>query len=54
MTDISLSDAIRTQRAIRRFTTDPVSDKAITTILQARVPGGLVPKGQGLFKVRSS
>lgn len=37
MTDISLFEAIRTQRAIRRFTTDPVPDEAITTILEAAI-----------------
>ncbi len=37
MTDISLSEAIRTQRAIRRFTTDPVPDEAITTLLEAAI-----------------
>ena len=42
MTDISLFDAIRTQRAIRRFTDDPVPDDAIQTILEAatRAPSG--------------
>ena len=37
MTDISLFEAIRTQRAIRRFTTDPVPGEAITTILDAAI-----------------
>ena len=37
MTDISLFEAIRTQRSIRRFTTDPVSDEAIEKILEAAI-----------------
>ena len=42
MTDISLFEAIGTQRAIRHFAADPVSDEAVTTILQAaiRAPSG--------------
>ena len=39
MTDISLFEAIYTQRAIRRFTTDPVPDEAITSILEAAIRG---------------
>ncbi len=40
--DISLFEAIRTQRAIRRFTDDPVSDEVIQRILEAavRAPSG--------------
>ena len=40
--DISLFEAIRTQRAIRRFTDDPVPDEAIERILEAavRAPSG--------------
>ena len=40
--DISLLDAIHTQRAIRRFTDEPVPDKAIQRILEAavRAPSG--------------
>ena len=40
--EISLFEAIRTQRAIRRFTDDPVSDEAIERILEAaiRAPSG--------------
>jgi nitroreductase len=39
---ISLLDAIHTQRAIRRFTDEPVSEKAIERILEAavRAPSG--------------
>ena len=42
MTDISLFEAIHTQRAIRNFTADPVSNEAINTILEAavRAPNG--------------
>ena len=42
MPDISLFEALRTQRAIRRFSTDPVSDDAINTILDAatKAPSG--------------
>ncbi|MCH8350758.1 MAG: nitroreductase family protein [Chloroflexi bacterium] len=42
MTDISLFDAIHSQRAIRHFSADPVSGEAITTILEAaiRAPSG--------------
>jgi len=35
LSDISLFDAMRTQRAIRRFKPDPVPDEAITAILEA-------------------
>ena len=40
--DISLFEAIRTQRAIRRFTDDPVPDEVIERILEAaiRAPSG--------------
>lgn len=40
--DISLFEAIHTQRAIRRFTDDPVSDEVIERILEAaiRAPSG--------------
>ena len=40
--EISLFDAIHTQRAIRRFTDEPVSDEAIQRILEAavRAPSG--------------
>lgn len=40
--EISLFDAIHTQRAIRRFTDDPVSDEVIQRILDAavRAPSG--------------
>ena len=40
--EISLFDAIHTQRAIRHFTDKPVSDEAIATMLQAavRAPSG--------------
>lgn len=34
---IDLFEAIRTQRAIRRFKTDPVSDELITQLLQAAI-----------------
>ena len=37
MSDISLFEAIRTQRAIRRFSTDHVPDDAIKAILEAAV-----------------
>ena len=37
MSDISLFDAIHTQRAIRRFSMDPVPDDAIKAILEAAV-----------------
>ena len=42
MTEFSLFEAMHTQRSIRRFTTDPVSDEAITTIMEAtiRAPNG--------------
>ena len=42
MPDISLFEALRTQRAIRRFSTDPVSDDAISIILDAatKAPSG--------------
>ena len=47
MTDISLFETIRTQRSIRRFTTEPVSDEAIETILEAAIrapsPGNRQP-----------
>ncbi|MBI4200437.1 MAG: nitroreductase family protein [Chloroflexi bacterium] len=35
--EISLFEAIRTQRAIRRFRADPVSDEAITRVLEAAI-----------------
>ena len=40
--DISLFEAIHTQRAIRRFTGEPISDKVIKRILEAaiRAPSG--------------
>ncbi len=40
--DISLFDAIHTQRAIRRFTDQPVSEEAVNRILEAaiRAPSG--------------
>ena len=42
MNEISLFDAIRTQRAIRRFSPEPVPDEALARILQAavRAPSG--------------
>ena len=42
MADISLFEAMHSQRSIHRFTPDPVSDEEITTILRAavRAPSG--------------
>ena len=42
MTDMSLFEAMHTQRAIREFAPDPVPDEAISTILEAaiRAPNG--------------
>ena len=37
---MSLFEAIRTQRAIRRFTDDPVPDEAIERILEAAIRAG--------------
>ncbi len=37
MPDISLFEALRTQRAIRRFSADPVPDDAIHTLLEAAI-----------------
>ena len=42
MQKMSLHEAMYTQRAIRNFTSDPVSDEVVTTILDAavRAPSG--------------
>ena len=42
MNDISLFEAIHSQRAVRNFSAEPVSDEAITTIMEAaiRAPSG--------------
>ena len=42
MQKMSLHEAMYTQRAIRNFTPDPVSDEVVTTILDAavRAPNG--------------
>ena len=42
MQKMSLHEAMYTQRAIRDFTLDPVSDEVVTTILDAavRAPNG--------------
>jgi nitroreductase len=37
--DVTLIEAIRTQRAIRRFTSDPVPDGALRTVLEAATRG---------------
>ena len=37
MQKMSLHEAMYTQRAIRNFTSDPVSDEVVTTILDAAV-----------------
>ena len=37
MPDISLFEALRTQRAICRFSADPVPDDAIHTLLEAAI-----------------
>ena len=37
--DVTLATAIRTQRAIRRFTPDPVPDAALRTVLDAATRG---------------
>ena len=43
MEDITLFEAIHTQRAIRRFAQDPVPDSLVTRIIQAavRAPSGV-------------
>ena len=42
MADITLFDVIQTQRAIRHFSTEPVSDEIVKKILEAaiRAPSG--------------
>ena len=42
MNDTSLFDAIHSQRAVRNFSAEPVTDEAITTIMEAavRAPSG--------------
>ena len=42
MADISVFEAMHSLRSIHRFTTNPVSDEAVTTILRAavRAPSG--------------
>ena len=42
MTEISLSEAIHSQRAVRRFRPDPVPDEVVRTVLEAatRAPSG--------------
>ena len=47
MTDISVFEAMRSQRAIRRFTSEPVPDEAITRMIEAAIrapnPGNRQP-----------
>ena len=54
MNDISLFEAIHSQRAVRNFSAEPVSDEAIATIMEAaiRAPSGGNKQGWSFLIIR--